>query len=383
MNSKINRRQFVKTSAAVAVTGSTAMTTLKLNATNTNFAKNVIFFYVPSGAPSKRWAPTVVGGELQMNECTQPYESIKQHCVFFDQMQTQGSQGVDLGGLKYQGTFKDPNLIEAFIKEFGGYYALDFLPITSTQTATNSFVNGAPLESNPWKTYDLLQSSQANPFNKIVSENFNQAQTIINTISNVNPSEVIRYQNMLNTQKTKYENLYDLTVLPAETTLESYSTKTDFQIINMVSAFKTNKTNIIHFMTGTTDEQSVIVPHQSFINYHVAIHNGWKDNQYVVQRREFDQKVADLIKQLKDTNDSNGESLLDSTLVVLYSNEGDGDVHDPYNSPYMLAGGAFLNGGQVSDISDQDRFLDTIVQLMNSKLSYRSELGPISGIAVQ
>lgn len=63
--------------------------------------------------------------------------------------------------------------------------------------------------------------------------------------------------------------------------------------------------------------------------------------------------VANFINNLAQTNDADGQPLLDSTMVYLFSNMGDGDSYAPFGAPVLLAGadatfrtGSVVNGFQ-------------------------------------
>ncbi|BCE01646.1 hypothetical protein [Marinicellulosiphila megalodicopiae] len=376
LNAKINRRQLLKQTvltSSVAALSSVALPSISRQA---NTAKNVIFFYVPYGAPAGKWGPTQNSAGLVMNEVSAVYESVKEHCVFFTNMETKGAQGRDLGGLQVDNdNIDDPTLIEVFSKEFGVYSTINFLSLTSNRyTAFLDVLNVAQI-SDPWQARQWVMSHTTNPFDTILQENIQQVQTLIDLTEGKDQSELMRYQNELNAQKNNIELQSVSWDLPEKTGGESFNDLTDLQITNMVNTLKFGMTNIVHFSTGETENQEVL---DGSGEYHNILHRTEAD--YIQHRMAFDQKVANLIQLLKETEDTNGESLLESTLVVLYSNEGNAEAHDHIRSPYLLAGGGFLNGGQISNESSNDRFIDTVIDLMGSSTPFSTGLGPIAGI---
>ncbi|MCJ8312850.1 MAG: hypothetical protein HRU38_05125 [Saccharospirillaceae bacterium] len=374
MNIKMNRRQLFKNTAAVVTVSTLGSTSLKAICANTNKAKNVIFFYVPLGAPHGKWVPSMSNGEVELNECTQPYESVKQRCVFFDNMKTRGGQWRDLDGVRV-GRRTRKSLIEIFAEKNTGHYPMNFLPITSGSGISYQ-VNRVSFHSNPWSTYDHLKEITAAPYIELLEKNMQHSLALIEQTTGLDKDEITRYQDKLK-QKVSELNTKDgeMLAIPQRRGIETYAQRTDYQIINAVSAIKSNKTSVVHFVTGETNNQPLI---DGLGDYHTIIHSGGRE--YILQRAAFDQKVADLIKLLEDTNDDSGEPLIDSTLVVLYSNEGDAEPHDNRESPYMLAGGSFLNGGQINSSDNQDEFLDTIIALMDSSYPYSSDNGPLLDI---
>lgn len=74
------------------------------------------------------------------------------------------------------------------------------------------------------------------------------------------------------------------------------------------------------------------------------------------------QLVAQFIQDLASTDDSQGQSLLDSTMVYLFSNMGNGSDYTLYNTPILLAGAdnTFRTGEIFNQRASNDSILNAI-----------------------
>jgi len=380
MKSILSRRQFLKNSAVTGSLLSAKSSLANVTSMQKGGVKNIIFFYVPHGAPSNQWAPFDMSGEVQMNEITEPYEPVKEHCVFFTDMDTNGRQGQDLLGIRArQDVYIGSSLVDVFANEFGVYMPLNALALTCSPLTGMVKFKYTALDNNPWRVQNRLLRLQHHPMNDILQENIEQVTLSIDQTAGIEQRELMRYQHELGLLKSDFDSQVINWSLPEQTSQTFYNDLTDMQLTNAVQALKYGLTNVVYFGTGETNSQVVIDPENKEFDYRSAI-IAQIGLGYAEYRKAFDQKVANLIQTLKDTQDTNGQNLLDSTLVVVYSNEGDGESHDNSQSPYMLAGGKFLNGGQINNTQSNDRFIDTVIDLMGSSAPYISDLGPIANI---
>jgi hypothetical protein len=122
-------------------------------------------------------------------------------------------------------------------------------------------------------------------------------------------------------------------------------------------------------------------------NYHQSIH-GRPMADYIAYRIYFTEKLRYLIQSLANTQDMDGNTLLDNTIVLQVSDMADGRSHDGENVPYMLAGGGggVLTTGRSLTLNgvSHNTILDTVAQAagvdVNSADYEQYGDGPISGI---
>ncbi len=117
----------------------------------------------------------------------------------------------------------------------------------------------------------------------------------------------------------------------------------------IVIAFRCDLTRVISFMLANGFSER----HYAFLGvadgHHTLSHHS-NDEGAIAQLRLIDQwevsVLAHLLKRLNDTADGAGGTLLDNTLVYWSSSMSDGNEHDHYDIPVILAGGgADLIGG--------------------------------------
>jgi hypothetical protein len=81
--------------------------------------------------------------------------------------------------------------------------------------------------------------------------------------------------------------------------------------------------------------------------------NDPQDAQYIIDKFYCD-RTAELLAEMDATTDINGGTLLDNTLVVLFSEISNGNAHGAVDMPVVLFGGKFLkmNGGSMLTLSN-------------------------------
>ena len=145
-----------------------------------------------------------------------------------------------------------------------------------------------------------------------------------------------------------------------------FDTEVDLQIELSALALSRNVTNVVTLMWG--EQQGEFYLPESFTeirsDFHSAIHTASRQS-YAIFRAYLSAKLAYLIQLLEVMRDEDNRSLLETTLVVHVSDQGDGDNHDGTNPPYFIAGsknlfrnGAVVNAGGAS----QYDLMDTIAE---------------------
>jgi hypothetical protein len=161
----------------------------------------------------------------------------------------------------------------------------------------------------------------------------------------------------------------------------------DLQSDIVTLALKCDLTRVVSFMLGN-HQCDYIVPEAGVnTNYHQSIH-GRPAEDYIQYRTYFSTKLQYLIQRLADTEDMDGNSLLDNTILLHVSDMADARAHTGESAPFMLAGGGggTLTTGRSLDLNGADykSLLDTVAQAAGVDVNasdypgYGS--GPISGI---
>ena len=113
----------------------------------------------------------------------------------------------------------------------------------------------------------------------------------------------------------------------------------------MVLALQTNSTNVICF--GHPGGNRLFPFDGITLGYHSLTHHGKRPEllkELSIIERFYATQFATFLSKLKDTKDSTGRPLLDSTAVLFGSGMGNASSHSSRNLPVLLAGGSFRHG---------------------------------------
>jgi hypothetical protein len=113
----------------------------------------------------------------------------------------------------------------------------------------------------------------------------------------------------------------------------------------MVLALQTNSTNVICY--GHPGGNRMFPFDGITLGYHSLTHHGKRPEllrELSIIETFYAAQFSRFLKKLKDTPDSNGQSLLESTVVMFGSGMGNASAHSSRNLPIMVAGGGFQNG---------------------------------------
>jgi hypothetical protein len=167
----------------------------------------------------------------------------------------------------------------------------------------------------------------------------------------------------------------------------NFDTVADLQVDITTMVLKCDLTRVVSLMFGNHQSDFTVPEAGVDTNYHQSIH-GRPAEDYIAYRAYFTGKLRYLIQSLANTEDMDGGSLLDNTIVLQVSDMGDGRSHGGDNVPYMLAGGGggVLTTGRSLALGgvSHNTILDTVAQAAGVDVSAAGYEpygdGPISGI---
>lgn len=113
----------------------------------------------------------------------------------------------------------------------------------------------------------------------------------------------------------------------------------------MVLALQTNSTNVISF--GHPGGNRLFPFDGITLGYHSLTHHGQRPElvkELAIIETFYIKQFARFLQRLKDTPDSNGQPLLESTIVLFGSGMGNASTHSSRNLPIILAGGGLRHG---------------------------------------
>ena len=113
----------------------------------------------------------------------------------------------------------------------------------------------------------------------------------------------------------------------------------------MVLALQTNSTNVICY--GHPGGNRMFPFDGITLGYHSLTHHGKRPEllkELSIIETFYATQFSRFLANLKETPDSDGQSLLDSTVVMFGSGMGNASAHSSRNLPVMVAGGGLRNG---------------------------------------
>jgi hypothetical protein len=415
----ISRRRFLKKLGGVGLTG--AMFKLSLLSGNLLWArsvfaadapKRVIFFYTPGGAIPDQWMPSGTETDFTLPAMSSPLDSVKQHCVFLN--------GVNMDNAGHGLTSKvlaggATNSLDIYMAQTLGQAT----PFSQLQLGVLSNGHGSMSRSN-WSE-PTFEDNPLNAFQRLfgegslIKEDIEVSRTRSVLDANLEVLEQMRGQ-LGSFEKGRLDEHSDA-IRRIEARLNSssdtgsgggvcssptfntggfsgatddpanFDTLAELQSDIVTLALKCDLTRVVSFMLGN-HQCDYIVPESGVdTNYHQSIH-GRPAEDYIQYRNYFASKLQYLIQRLADTEDMDGNSLLDNTILLHVSDMADARAHTGENAPFMLAGGGggSLSTGRSLTLSgvDYKSILDTVAQAAGVDISASGYPGygdgPISGI---
>lgn len=270
--------------------------------------KRVIFVYTPLGAPYEQWAPSGCGFGIQLSAASSTLEPAKHHCVFLNNLD------VEDGGL---GVSR---------KVLGGGY-------TEARKTTLDILLGEALSENVQIPNLHLGAFATHPSEVVSAKDYNQ-------IAFMRSSATV-YEALLHTEgvaaNTPLDKKFRAEMAAGPTT--DFHREVDLQIELSALALSRNVTNVITLMWVDQEGGMLLpqsIPGLSGGGFHQAVHSSRE--AYATFRAYLSAKLTYLIQLLEVIRDENNLSLLDTTLVVHVTDQGDGDSHASENAPYFIAG---------------------------------------------
>ena len=435
------RRDFLKFVAKAGISiPALQASTLAMGIMSSRFAEaqtasgkvqRVVFVYIPGGTPFlpgatpndppiSTFTPTGSAGALTMNSCSQPFDAVKQNCIFFkDTMIVSGESEAGGHGLTFRvlgafngnGTTVDNVLAQSAIGSTSRFSSLRLGVIANKAdgeildcsiSSTNTWTQSA-YSSNPRTVFNTLFTGGTSgggstattaqlQQTKIYDLNLAALQKIRNQLSaterlraDENIAAIEKLKTDLNSSTDpissgcsapSWNNYGTTDADPMEG--KHFSQLFDQQARNAALALACNLTKVVSIQMGTDGSN---FSGTGFANtLHDAIHGGVVAN-FIRHRTYLSERVRSLIDILKSTTDEAGRPLFESTLIVQLSDMGNGSEHSGKDAPLMLASGnAKFNGGRVITANHHTQLLDTAAQSIGLTGYTPYSRGAVSGV---
>ncbi|CAA6813129.1 MAG: Unknown protein [uncultured Sulfurovum sp.] len=351
--------------------------------------KRLILIEHPDGINPDYWFPTGSETDFSLPAMTEPFNSVKEDCVFLE--------GINLGGGLaghgayaglWRGSSQGISIDQYFAEKWRGETAVTSLVHKASDIysgtrslAYDSFGVLIPALVNPLSILDKIYTNEdieAKAFND-VAESKRRLATMKADLNDLKQGEMRdnalfeshdkALSDMLDVLNARTEELIAVNMDEWKDDFEARATaggltsreesrwrnailadNSAFELMSglhedaIVAALKYDRTRVINYSYGTdTWDFYLACDDQNAYPYHNAGHE--MGIGHIETRKVTSKRVANLIKTLKETNDIYGQPLLDSTLVVYACEIGHAANHTNKNAPFILAG-AGLEGGR-------------------------------------
>jgi hypothetical protein len=415
----ISRRGFLKKLGGVGLTS--AMFKLSLLSGNLLWArsvfadeapKRVIFFYTPGGAIPDQWMPSGSETGFTLPAMSAPLDSVKQHCVFLN--------GVNMNNAGHGLTSKvlagdATNSLDVYMAQTLGQAT----PFSQLQLGVISNGHGSisrsnwsepTFEDNPLNTFQRLfgegaivtEDIEVSRARSVLDANLEVLDQMRSELGSFERARLDEHSDAIRRIEARLISSTDTDSGGGECSSPTFNTANfngatddpgnfdtiaDLQSDIVTLALKCDLTRVVSFMLGN-HQCDYIVPEAGVdTNYHQSIH-GRPAEDYIQYRTYFSTKLQYLIQRLADTEDMDGNSLLDNTILLHVSDMGDARGHTGEDAPFMLAGGGSgtLTTGRSLNLNGADYkgLLDTVAQAAGVDLGATDYPnygdGPIGGI---
>ncbi|WP_127560278.1 DUF1552 domain-containing protein [Saccharospirillum alexandrii] len=369
--------------------------------------RRVMFVYIPDGTPGNGSQTYTPDAALTLKECSAPLESVKDECVFLNNMFVHGGGGHGVTQ-RVLGAFADgvSGTIDLALGDSVGALS----PVSSLRLGV--FTGGKdPVSSRGWSAATDLVDNPASAFEKLFSGSIDTSdigtqralvrqaandqalRDLIGKLDYYERQKLEQHRDAIAKLKSDVESasnsdaplgcsnpIFNPSGASTELNDKNFTNVFNLQVDNAILAMKCDLTRVVTLQLGTHQADFSVSDLSG--EYHGAIHGNV--DHYKRFRAYFSERMAHLIQRLKDEDDPAGGRMIDSTLVVQVTDMGDGGSHTDEHAPFMLAGGgSAINRGTLVDAGGKTHhhLLDVVADYMGvygTIGAYSND--PVSGI---
>jgi Protein of unknown function (DUF1552) len=362
---------------------------------------NVIIVYVPDGVVPSLWYPTGSETSFTLPAMSQPLEAIKSDCVFLQGISMYAGEPTHQGGTKKVITATGPQSLDVVLgQKLKGSSPFDAVQLGVASTFEDgsgsiSFIGPgqqAKPDDNPLNVFSRL-FGDVKPMTGMGMSGpdlgARQRQSVLDAIK----GDLTSLQARLGgTEKSRLDNhMQFLRDIEARASMmiapgaacdvnsfnkvgfkvdpndynypKVYHQAENFPLVGQlqmdltVLALSCNLTRVVTLMWSHAVSPTKVPGLAVTLGNHDSSHYGTmatSDNarQFVLYRRWFMERFVSLVQALKRTPFGDG-NLFDSTVLLICSDIGDGDLHEHKNVPFVVAGGSKtgMHGGRYLDFT--------------------------------
>ncbi len=413
-----SRREFLRKFGGVGLSG--AMLKFSILSGNMLWArsafaadapKRMIFVCTPGGAIADKWMPRGSETDFSLPQGSAPLDSLKQHIVFLKGVNLDSpGHGFPSKGL---GTNRNATVDVHLARTLGRATPFSHLQlgVISNGFGSVSRFNGnePAFEDSPYNAFERLFGAGA-PSNVDIDtqRKLGVLDRNLETLNQMRKSLGGFERSRFDEHTAAIERIEDrlkasaMTPGGAECIMPVFNQDNisvdvrrdvNFDAIATLQcdiitlALKCDLTRVVSLMFGNNSCDWTVPQSGVNTSYHGSIHARPAEH-YAQYTAYFTKKLAYLIKNLSETTDMDGNTLLDNTILMTCTDMADARSHSGDNVPYILAGGGggTLNTGRFLSLNgvSHNRILDSVAQAagidVNDGEYERHRDGPVGGI---
>ena len=380
----LHRRQFLKRMAlATLVPLSTGVRIRPVLAGTA--PKRVIFFYIPDGCIPALWHPSGSEFDFTLSQMTEPLDTVKDRCVFVSGLNMYEGGATHQGGMAKALTGNGPMSLDVFLGEqIGGFTPLSslLLGVASSHENGSGYFSYLPgriprtPQDNPVAAFDNVFGSQRdgdsgpNPQLSVLDSALAELNSLRSRIGTAERAKLDLHLSALREVEVRLQDATNAGALGCSTNTFNqegftvpegyhgyprlYNREEYFELVGKLQmdlatlALSCDMTRVIGLQWSHPVSPTRMAWTGSSQRHHDASHYGHVGSataaNFVLLQRWYMEQLRYLINQLNSRPDGDG-TLLDHTLILVFSELGDSNLHSHKNMPFILAGGA---GGALS-----------------------------------
>ena len=381
--------------------------------------KRIATLSVPFGVVMDKFHPTDTGDNYEMPSSLKPMESVREHFTCFSNLDhgLRGGHGANhafMSGIKssQRAAHRDGNItIDQRIAEIVGhntrFSSLNFWESGMSYTRSGVTV---PSIMKPSDAFHLMFVDESADAMKVKRDTLNASGSILDAVR----ADARRFNAQLGKRDQEKMDEFFSSLRGTEKKIQASKnwltkkkpTLTDAQPGKLVSKIAQGEYDItmagplleawfeLMFLALQTDSTRVVstairqctwdLPDVT-MNYHSLSHHGRlpeKLKQLQIIDTYLMTHLAKFIGRLRDTKEADGQSMLDSTLVLFGSGLGNGQ-HTNRNLPVVLAGGKFKHGQHLDNTSEKplcNLYLNMLQQFDRAATYFNVSNGTMTGM---
>lgn len=361
------------TAATLALPWLDIMSPVRRLASATEPAKRIAFMYIPNGIITQHWFPTKGVSDFLAPKSLRPLEAIREEVVVVNGLNRTYFSGEPhsqcgscwLTSARPEAVLDGGAAISTTLDQIIARKVGHLTPFPSLELSCNSFddnVEPKLFDAISWYGPGQDAKSMNDPaavFERLFGDSGKINRSVLDTV--LEDAQDLRGALGVSDQRRLDEYMESVRAIEQRLRKQESSQKKLSGIKNpladkepsnrgeyirlmgdlMIMAFKTDQTRVASLMVGPERWASPQMYDSVFdrpVNHHQMTHDDSFDEE-VAKIDEFHVKqFVYLVKQLQNTPDGDGRSLLDNTFFLLGSGLGDGNSHSYNHLPMVIAG---------------------------------------------